>query len=63
MCIRDRSTTIRMLCGLLTPTAGEIDVLGLRIPEQAEQLRTRIGYMTQKFSLFEDLSVLSLIHI
>jgi len=52
-----KSTTIRMLCGLLTPTAGEIDVLGLRIPEQAEQLRTRIGYMTQKFSLFEDLSV------
>ncbi len=52
-----KSTTIRMLCGLLTPSAGEIDVLGLRIPEQAEQLRTRIGYMTQKFSLFEDLSV------
>ncbi len=52
-----KSTTIRMLCGLLTPTAGEIEVLGLRIPEQAEQLRTRIGYMTQKFSLFEDLSV------
>jgi ABC-2 type transport system ATP-binding protein len=52
-----KSTTIRMLCGLLTPTAGQIDVLGLRIPEQAEQLRTRIGYMTQKFSLFEDLSV------
>jgi ABC-2 type transport system ATP-binding protein len=52
-----KSTTIRMLCGLLTPTAGEIDVLGLRIPEQADELRTRIGYMTQKFSLFEDLSV------
>lgn len=52
-----KSTTIRMLCGLLTPSAGEIDVLGLRIPEQAEALRTRIGYMTQKFSLFDDLSV------
>ena len=52
-----KSTTIRMLCGLLTPTAGEIEVLGLRIPEQAEALRRRIGYMTQKFSLFEDLSV------
>jgi ABC-2 type transport system ATP-binding protein len=52
-----KSTTIRMLCGLLTPTAGEIEVLGLRIPEQAEALRTRIGYMTQKFSLFEDLTV------
>ena len=52
-----KSTTIRMLCGLLTPTAGEIDVLGLRVPEQAEALRLRIGYMTQKFSLVEDLSV------
>lgn len=52
-----KSTTIRMLCGLLTPTEGDIQVLGLRIPEQAEQLRMRIGYMTQKFSLFEDLTV------
>src|SRR4029453_18518881 len=52
-----KSTTIRMLCGLLTPTAGEIEVLGLRVPQQAEALRLRIGYMTQKFSLFEDLSV------
>jgi ABC-2 type transport system ATP-binding protein len=52
-----KSTTIRMLCGLLTPTAGEIEVLGLRIPEQAEELRRHIGYMTQMFSLFEDLTV------
>ncbi len=52
-----KSTTIRMLCGLLTPSAGRIEVLGLRIPEQAEALRRRIGYMTQKFSLFDDLSV------
>lgn len=52
-----KSTTIRMLCGLLTPTAGEIEVLGLRVPEQADALRARVGYMTQKFSLFEDLSV------
>ena len=52
-----KSTTIRMLCGLLTPTEGEIDVLGLCIPEQAEALRKRIGYMTQKFALYEDLSV------
>jgi ABC-2 type transport system ATP-binding protein len=52
-----KSTTILMLCGLLTPSAGEIEVLGLPIPAQAEALRRRIGYMTQKFSLFEDLGV------
>ena len=53
-----KSTTIRMLCGLLTPSAGDIDVLGLAIPREAEALKRRIGYMTQKFSLYEDLSVL-----
>src|SRR5690606_24649666 len=52
-----KSTTIRMLCGLLTPTEGDIEVLGLRIPEQAAALRRRIGYMTQRFSLFVDLTV------
>jgi len=52
-----KSTTIRMLCGLLTPSEGQIEVLGLSIPQQAEELRRRIGYMTQRFSLFEDLTV------
>jgi len=52
-----KSTTIRMLCGLLTPTSGDIEVLGLQVPREAEILRRRIGYMTQRFSLFEDLTV------
>ena len=52
-----KTTAIRMLCGLLTPTAGTMSVLGLEIPAQAEQLRHRIGYMTQKFSLYDDLTV------
>ncbi|AYC33798.1 ABC transporter ATP-binding protein [Pseudomonas cavernae] len=52
-----KSTTIRMLCGLLLPSEGEIEVLGCQIPRDAEELKRHIGYMTQKFSLYEDLSV------
>ena len=52
-----KTTAIRMLCGLLTPTSGEINVLGYSIPDEAEALRVKVGYMTQKFSLFEDLTV------
>ena len=52
-----KTTTIRMLCGLLTPTEGEVEVLGHRVPEDAERLRRSIGYMTQKFSLYDELSV------
>ncbi len=53
-----KSTTIRMLCGLLTPTEGSATVLGTEIPGKARNLRPKIGYMTQKFSLFGDLTVL-----
>jgi len=53
-----KSTTIRMLCGLLTPTEGSATVLGTHIPGKARDLRPRIGYMTQKFSLFGDMTVL-----
>ena len=52
-----KSTTIRMLCGLLRPSAGEIDVLGYKIPRDAEALKRHIGYMTQRFTLYEDLTV------
>jgi len=52
-----KSTTIRMLCGLLDPTSGEVDVLGHHLPKEAEAVKRSIGYMTQKFSLYDDLTV------
>jgi ABC-2 type transport system ATP-binding protein len=52
-----KSTTIRMLCGILAPTAGRGAVAGLDIVRDAEGIKTRIGYMSQRFSLYDDLTV------
>jgi ABC-type multidrug transport system ATPase subunit len=52
-----KTTTIRMLCGLLVPDSGEGRCLGLDIRRQAAQIRRQTGYMTQKFSYYEDLTV------
>ncbi len=53
-----KSTTIRMLCGLLRPSAGECVVLGQHMPQHANSVRNKLGYMTQRFALWEDLTVL-----
>ena len=52
-----KSTTIRMLCGLLTPSAGTATVMGMDTVKESEALKQHIGYMTQRFALFEDLTV------
>ena len=52
-----KTTTIRMLCGLLTPDSGEGRCLGYDIRREADKIKRRVGYMTQRFSLYQDLSV------
>src|ERR1700744_3402739 len=52
-----KTTTIRLLCGLLTPDAGDGTCLGLDIRRDAERVRRQVGYMTQRFSLYGDMTV------
>jgi len=52
-----KTTTIRILCGIMLPTSGTAHVLGLNIVEQPEEVKCRIGYMSQKFALYDDLTV------
>ena len=52
-----KSTTIRILCGLLSPTSGNAEVAGFKVGPESDELRKNIGYMSQKFSLYDDLTV------
>jgi len=52
-----KTTSLRMLCGLLTPDSGSGQVLGFDFPREAEAIKRQVGYMTQRFSLYEDLTI------
>ena len=57
-----KSTTIRMLCGLLLPTSGRGRVAGFDLLKEPERIKQAIGYMSQKFSLYDDLTVIENLH-
>lgn len=52
-----KTTAIRMMCGLLDPSEGSVQVLGMHVPEEAAAVRRHVGYMTQRFSMYEDMTV------
>src|SRR6186997_1062176 len=53
-----KTTAMRMLCGLSNPTSGEATIAGYDVYKETEQIKRSIGYMSQKFSLYEDLTIL-----
>ncbi|MFL7869599.1 MAG: ATP-binding cassette domain-containing protein [Anaerolineales bacterium] len=53
-----KTTSIRMMLGLMKPTSGEVDVLGMKVDGDTSKIRPRVGYMSQRFSLYNDLTVL-----
>ncbi len=53
-----KTTSIRMMLGLMQPTAGKVEVLNMNVSESANKIRPRVGYMSQRFSLYNDLSVM-----
>ena len=57
-----KTTSIRMMLGLMKPTAGKIEVLNMDVNELANKIRPRVGYMSQRFSLYNDLSVMQNLH-
>src|SRR5512147_357535 len=53
-----KTTTIRMMLGLMKPTSGSVEVLNMKVDKNAGKIRPRVGYMSQRFSLYNDLTVL-----